>query len=203
MKTQRYCMSFTTGGLFLHESVKLAELFLELATWPAVRLQVLAANLLQARTQSSAKRVCREIIARLETLAPAEIELLAQGNRQEQLALLWIAVCRRYQFIADFAVEIVRERYLSLKIDLPDEDFQAFFNRKADWHAELEAIRPTTRTKLRQVLFKMLREAEILGANNSIQAAILSPRLLAVMPRRNRGDVVFFPALDADIGGGA
>jgi hypothetical protein len=128
MKNDRYSMSFTTGSLFYLESVKLAGLFVELNDWNAVRNQVLSENLLQARTQNTSKRMCREIISRLKTLAPREIDLLIHGSSKEQGYLLWIAVCRRYKFIADFAVEIIRERYLSLKTDLHYEDFDAFFN---------------------------------------------------------------------------
>ncbi len=123
-------MSFTTGCLFHRESVQLAVLFLEFNDWNAVRDKVLSDNLLQARTLNTSKRVCREIISRLKTLDPREINLLVHSSAQEQGYLLWMAVCRRYKFIADFAVEVVRERYISLKTDLHYEDYDAFFNRK-------------------------------------------------------------------------
>jgi hypothetical protein len=99
MNNDKYSMSFTTGSLFYLESVKLAELFIALEDWNAVRNKVLSENLLQARTQNTSKRVCREIISRLKTLTPLEIDLLINGSPQEQTYLLWIAVCRRYKFI--------------------------------------------------------------------------------------------------------
>jgi hypothetical protein len=194
-------MSFTTGSLFHRESVKLVALYLDLGDWNSVRDKVIAENLLQTRTLNTLKRVCREVISRLKTLSSGELELLIEGGHQEQAYLLWLAVCRRYRFIADFAVEVLRERFITLKADLTYEDFDSFFNRKSEWHSELDEITPTTRSKLRQVLFKILREADLLTANNMINAAMLSPRLLDVIPQGSRRDVLYFPVFDSDLKG--
>ena len=201
MNDDRYSMSFTTGTLFHFESVKLAVLYVEFKNWNAVREKVLSENLLQARTLNTSKRVCREIISRLKTLSSSELDLLVGTNPQEQGYLLWLSVCRRYRFIADFAVEVVRERYIGLKSDLHYEDFDSFFNRKSAWHSELDEVRPATRNKLRQVLFKMLREADLLTENNMINTAILSPGLIDEISRSNRRDVLFFPAFESDLKG--
>lgn len=192
-------MSFTTGGLFHRESVKLAELYLDLGDWNSVRDKVIAENLLQTRTLNTLKRSCREVISRLKTLSSGELEFLLEGSHQEQAYLLWLAVCRRYRFIADFAIEVLRERYITLKTDLTHEDFDSFFNRKSEWHVELDGVTPATRSKLRQVLFKILREADLLTANNMINAAMLSPGLLAAIQQGSRRDVSFFPVFDSDL----
>jgi len=84
---------------------------------------------------------------------------------------------------------------------LSHEDFDSFFNRKSEWHSELDEVRPATRKKLRQVLFKMLREADLLTANNMINAAMLSPRLIDVISLANRRDVLYFPAFESDLKG--
>ncbi len=201
MKNERYLMSFATGGLYHRESLKLALLFLECKDWNLVRERVLIENLLQSRTLSTSKRVSREVISRLKTLDLDEIDLLVQSSAHEQGYLLWMAVCRRYQFIADFAIEVLRERFLSMKYDLQYEDFDSFFNRKSDWHSELDEIRPLTRMKLRQVLFKMLREAELLTVDHTIHAVILSSRLQAALSRGDRKDLLVFPILDSELGG--
>ncbi|MCC6503801.1 MAG: DUF1819 family protein [Deltaproteobacteria bacterium] len=199
MSHDRYSMSFTAGSLFHRESVKLAELYLALGNWSAVQNEVFTKNILQARTLSTLKRVCREIISRLKTLNVQELCFLSEANHQEQAHLLWIAVCRRYKFIADFTVEVLRERYITLKADLSLEDFDSFFNRKSEWHSELDEVRPTTRNKLRQVLFKMLREADLLATNNMINAAMLSPRLIELVSHGNHQDILYFPAFESDL----
>lgn len=201
MSNTRYSMSFTTGSLFHRESVRLAALYLDLGDWNAVRDKVITENLLQTRTLNTLKRVCREVISRLKTLSRGELELIVEGYHQEQGYLLWLAVCRRYSFIADFAVEVLRERYITLKNDLNYEDFDFFFNRKSEWSLELDKITPATRSKLRQVLFKMLREADLLTANNMIHAAMLSSRLLELIYQSSLRDLVYFPVFESELKG--
>lgn len=199
MNLYRYGMSFTIGGLFHRESVRLATLYLELGDWNSCRDKVIAENLLQARTLNSLKRVYREVSSRLHTLTHAEVAFLVKGSRQDQAYLLWLAVCRRYRFVADFAVEVLRERYLSLKLDLTYEEFDTFFNRKSEWHAELDEIAPSTRRKLRQVLFKMLREASLLTASNAIIAALPSPKLMDLIHHDCPRDILCFPIFESDV----
>lgn len=189
-----YSLSFTTGTLLFQESIRMAELFAELQDWSAVREKVVAENLLQVRTQNTLRRFCREIISRLKLLNDAESALLVSGTAQEQRYLLWLAICRRYALIADFAREVVYERYLSLSLSLAPSEFDSFFNRKSEWHAELDEIAPATRGKLRQVLFKMLREADLLTKTGQINPALLSDRLLAAITQSDRQDLLLFPS---------
>jgi len=201
MNTEKYSMSFTAGTLFHQESVNLAGLYLEKGDWNEVRDEVIARNLLQARTANSAKRICREICSRLKRLNKDELELLVAGDHQEQAYLLWLAVCRRYHFIYDFSVEVIRERFLTLRYELSHEDYDAFFNAKMEWHEELEKITATTRIKLRQVLFKMLRETELLDSGNSIIPAMLSSRLISVICRHSNRDLRLFPIMETELQG--
>lgn len=199
MKTEKYSLSFTTGTLLHRESVIVAEQYLEFQNWDTVRQEVLSKNWLQVRTLNTSKRFFSEIASRLKTLSDDELDLLVHGTLQEQGYLLWLAVCRRYRFIADFAVEILREKFTSLKTVLTYDDFDAFFNRKAEWHEELEQIKPATKVKLRQVLFKMLREADLLTAENMINPALLSPRLLQAILQEDYNDTLVFPAFESDL----
>ena len=102
---------------------------------------------------------------------------------------------------AEFLRHAVRERYITLKNDLTHDDFDAFFNHKSEWHPELDNISQATRSKLRQVLFRILREADLVTANNMINAAMLSPRLLDTILQGNRRDLLYFPAVESDLKG--
>ena len=168
-------MSFSTGALFQVQSVMIAELYADLGNWQSVRAKVLENNLLQSRTKNTAQRVCREIVSRLKRLTPDQLLTLSAGPSKDQGHILWAAVCKRYQFIHDFAVEVVHEKFLSMDLLLIPADYDVFFNQKAEWHDEMERISESTRIKLRQVVFKMLREAELLSGENMIIPIILSP----------------------------
>ena len=196
MKNDRYCMAFSTGGLFLHESVMLAELYILHRQWDLVRAQAFSRNLLQTRTLTSAQRVYREVSARLKTLHPDELAILVQGSPPEQAQMAWVSVCRRFAFIAEFAVEVLREHFVSLKTTIVPADFDFFFSRKAEWHPELDQITPSTRKKLRQVLFRMMREATLVNPDGTINAPLLTPRLVGAISRERRPDLLFFPSFD-------
>ena len=198
-KEQHYEMSFTVGGLLCRESVMLAERYLTLGDWVAVRQQAVEENLLQVRTRSSLMRMSREIVSRLKMLDTHEIQFLINASGQDQGYLMWVAVCRRYPFIYEFSLEVLRENYISLRYDLGEESFGIFFDRKADWHPELEAIKPTTRNKLRQNLFRMLREAELIGHDRLILAALPSPDLVRLLIATHEGDLRCLPIFDADV----
>ena len=185
-------MSFTAGALLQPESVTIANLYLEVGDWDLVKEKVIAENLLQSRALSTLKRLSHEIIARLETLNIDELTLLTESEYQDQAYMLWIAICRYYQFIADFATEVLRERFITFKPDLQHSDFDTFLNRKCDWHSELDSLSISTRKKLRQVLFKMLRDANFLDSKNNIQATMLSSRLIETIKHNDSRDIKYF-----------
>lgn len=199
MQVEKYNFSFTAGGLLYLESVKIAELYIHEQNWDVVRRKVLETNLLQTRTFSTSERVCREICLRLELLSEDELGLLIDGTRQEQLNMLWIAICRKHRFVHDLAVGVIREKYLHLDIELRQEDYDAFFNAKADWHPELEELSDSTRSKIRQVIFRMLREADVLTKKNIINSGMLTPRLVKTVARHSMTDLAIFPASDSEV----
>ena len=194
-----YNMSFTAGGLFLRESVEIAQLYLNLCDWKAVRNQALQQNVIQSRTESSAVRVIREICKRLEKLQEDELKILLEGSMQEQQLLLWLSICRHHRFIYEFAIEVIREKYLQMNLDLLQEDYDAFFNAKAEWHDELEKLTESTRTKTRTVVFRMLREADIVTKAHTINPVMLTLQVARAIGSHSPDDLKVFPLSDTDI----
>ncbi len=112
----RYALSFTSGALLTREAVIAVPLYLDVRDWSIVRDQLRAENLLQARTASSGFRLAREVVQRLAVLTDAELELLRVASPSERDHLMWVAACRRYAVIGDFAEEVLRERFLLLTL---------------------------------------------------------------------------------------
>ena len=99
----------------------------------------------------------------------------------------------------DFAVEVLREYYLSQRRQLTLSDYDAFCNAKALWHAELDELAPSTQSKLRQNLFRMLREADLLSDQGQIQPTLLTPRVAQMLARHGRDSLLVFPATDSEM----
>jgi hypothetical protein len=192
-------MSFTSGALLYQESLGVANLFEEMGDWDVVRERVMKDNLLQMRTLNASKRIFREVASRLKQLTPAELALLRTGTRQEQNHLLWLAICKRYRFIYDFAADVVREKFLRLDFDLSYDAYDVFFNNKAEWHPEVEGVAESTRKKLRQVLFKMMREANLLTQDNQILPAMPTPREIKVITADSPSYLLAFPISPTEV----
>ena len=193
MVVNKYKLSFTAASLSINESVKIAEVYLDCRNWTQTKLAVTESNLLQSRTNSRTIRVVRELIQRLERLTDSQLELLAEGNPTEQKYILWLAACKTYEIIQEFAVEVLHEKFMSRSMILTDLDYDAFFNRKADWNEYLGRITPSTRKKIRQVLLLMVKEAGLVSDGNMILRAMLSKRLVEAIVSAERLDLLVFP----------
>jgi Putative inner membrane protein (DUF1819) len=193
MPPRRYALSFTTGALLTREGALLAPLLLDGRGWEQVRDDAVEGNLLQARTHSTGVRLVRETVKRLSVLTDHEVALLVEATASERGHLMWVAACRCYELIGEFAEEVLRERFLLLAQTLGYEEFDSFVRAKGLWHEELAALKDSTLQKLRSNVFKMLREAELLSDAGTIVPAVLSERVAARLSASTPSDVRFFP----------
>ena len=201
MNTSKYKLSFTAASLSISESIKIAEVYLGCKDWDETAQIVKEQNLLQSRTNSRTIRTLRELTQRLKKLSDEQLELLVEGDLQEQKYLLWYAICKTYSFIQEFAVEVLFEKFMSLNLELTELDYEAFFNRKADWHEELETITVTTKTKLKTVIFRMLRESGLITDDNRIIQALPSQKLIEALKPDAPMSYQIFPLQPSDIQG--
>jgi hypothetical protein len=191
-----YKMSFSTGGLFVNESITVARLHKAGESWKETILTAMADGSTSLPKAVSNRRTLREIANRVSCLTEEERHfLINQSDRPEQEALLWLAACRAYRFVREFAIEVIRERFMSYRVDLPLDAFDHFFDGKAEWHPELTKISPSTRLKLRQILFRMLREAGVIDGASNIRPAYLSSRVIALIDQNAADDLLVFPGL--------
>jgi hypothetical protein len=191
-----YRMSFTTGGLFLTESVEVARLHRDGEAWEDTAKRALDQGATTLPKAASNRRSLREITNRLRMLTEEERRFLLEfADRNDQQILLWLATCRAYRFVREFAVEVIRERHLSYQMDLPLSSFDIALEAKAEWDEGLARLSTSTRKKLRQVLFRIMREAEILSQENRIQATILSTQLQTLIQNNNAAELAYFPGI--------
>lgn len=188
----RYALSFTSGALLSREALIAAPIYLGERDWIKTRKLLEQDNLLQARTRSSGTRLAREVSQRLAVLAVEELELLLDATPSERGHLMWVAACRRYAMIGEFAEEVLRERFLVLAQTLDYDHFDSFIRGKTLWHEEVANLKDSTLKKLRATVFRMLTEAGLLS-QGLIVPAVLSPRVAACLASRTPSDVRFFP----------
>lgn len=193
---QPYKMSFTSGGLFLTESVTVAGMHRSGEDWKDTLERALHEGTTSLPKAASNRRTLREIVNRLMTLNDDEVRfLIDEAGRQEQQYLLWVAACRAYRFVREYAVEVICDRFLAYQLDLPLESFDIFFEAKADWDDGLASISDSTRNKLRQILFRMMREAGVVSDDHRIQSTYLSAQLRALIEATSPADLAVFPGV--------
>ena len=129
----------------------------------------------------------------LAELTDDEIDLLRDGTTVERGYLMWVAACRRYGLLGEFAEEVVRERFLLLAPAIGHADFDSFIRSKAMWHEELAELKESTYRKLRSNVFLMLHEVGVLDDAGNITPAVLTDRLTAALGERSPSDVRFLP----------
>ena len=194
-RQHKYKMSFSAGGLLANESVEVAKLHEPGKNWTETLERALSDRTMSLPKHASNRRSLREITNRLRMLSGDDLDFLIYSDRQDQVAILWVAVCRAYRFIREFQSEVIRERFLSGKADLPLETFDRFFEERAEWHEEISKISEATRLKLRQILFRMLREADIITGAYEIQPPLLSIKFTDYLASHNKEEVGFFPVV--------
>ncbi|MBT2268268.1 DUF1819 family protein [Rhodococcus erythropolis] len=196
--TSAYRLSFTTGGLLLAQGVTAARVMLTEPDVSRARALLEADNRVQQRTAASTKRVTHEVVQRVAMLPRSGLELLAGGSVEESRHLMWLAACLRYQFLADFGRDVVRERYAA-GAALTIADLDTFWDTQSSWIDALRDAKPSTRVRLRSNTFQMLREAEFLDASGLILGAFLSSSVVGVVSACGFDAFRFFPLNDSQV----
>lgn len=191
-----YVMSFTLGGLNLHESLIVANAYLLSHDWDQVRDVILKENLFQTRMVSSSRRLLNEIISRIRQMSEEEMQLFCTGNDHDQRHLLWLAICRRYEFVRGFYQQIVQGHWRALKERVTNDDFNLFWAQKTVDHPEVERISNLTKEKLRSVVFRIMREASLISKDNHINNVVLSSAVYDLIIATNPSQLNLFTTLN-------
>ena len=186
----RYRLSFTAGALLPSEMTELARAYERLGDWDDVARAIRAEGLLGYQAAKTAERIGSELIGRLRELDAPLLDRLRICIPEERRMVAWVACCRHYSFVREFATEVVRERFLAGGGSVSKADYLSFFERKEPQHLELASVSESTRDKLRQVLFRMFFDAGILAKGGTILPVLIPEPLLSLL---DRADALCFP----------
>ena len=194
-----YNLSFTAGAAMLVETHAVAEVLIECdGDWTKVKDRVFAENIMQKDKKSSTARYYALIKQRLDVLTPEELRLLSESPATIQRQMVLLAICKAYRFIFDFINQYVRDAYFNQYEKVSKTAFNEFFNEKKYEHPELEKVTDKTIAKMRQVIFRILEQTELIDSaengiiqrpylRNTVEQAVLkdNPALLSVFMYSN------------------
>jgi hypothetical protein len=199
---RKYPMSFTASSLRPELARIVAEIYLDCGDWQEVRRRVLNDNLLQARSRGSAVRMEGEIRQRLQTLTRDQLVILAEAPADSRRAVAWLSVLKRNPFVFNFASRSLRAKMEVHDTVMRPSDYEEFLASESAAHPEVLALTPVTKAKIRQVLFKMLREAGMFGVGRTdfnLQRALLPADVLQAVVADDPRWLAGFLVPDAEI----
>ena len=174
----RYNFSFTAVSLRPELMRIAAEIFLASDSWDTAKERILSTNALQCQSAGSAARQERELRPRLQLLTPTQLTLLATAPAEDRAAMAWLAVCKHSLFVFDFAAMVLREKLAAHDPVLRLSDYESFADQQTVSHPEMGGLTPSSKAKIRQVLFHMLGAAGLLSKGQGIgriHRPVLSP----------------------------
>jgi hypothetical protein len=195
-KRIKYRLSFGTGNAYINESNLILKKYLENKDWKETEKYSIENNILQTNTLSSSKRIFREISLRLKSLSQQEQEFFIRSNYVDQSILIWISICRTYKFIGDFASMIISEKFSSYQLEIEYSDFNYFFEKQQVLHEELRTLKDSTRKKLRQVIFRIMKDLNIISKDKEITPLLPSLELKEVTKSTRKDLKLFLPGVN-------
>ena len=195
-KKIKYRLSFGTGNAYINESNLILKKYLEIKDWKETEKYSIENNILQTNSLSSTKRIFREISLRLKSLSNEEQEFFIRSNYVDQSILIWISICRTYKFIGDFSSMIISEKFNSYQLEIEYSDFNYFFEKQQVLHEELRTLKDSTRKKLRQVIFRIMKDLNIISKDKEITPLLPSLELKEVTKSTRKDLKLFLPGVN-------
>lgn len=182
-----YRLSYTAASLYVKETVSISIIYKKYSDKKALISEVLRLDLLPKNKTASADRMLKEMLIRIQQLTSGQLDLLGDADFATQKQLCFLAVCKAYRFILDFAIEVMRTKYLVFDYQIIESDYKVFFYEKMLSHPELERLSESTAKKLKQVMFRMMEQADLIDAAGTkvIQPQYLHPDLIGVIVQDN------------------
>lgn len=165
IEVQKYKFSFTAGNALLQESLIIArQLMKNQFDWDKTKEDTYTENLLQKDKTATIKKMFNLIKKRLSNLTQTQLTLLCQASLPDSKVLILLAIAKTNNIIFDFITEVIRNKYFTYDYQLTHADYNVFTREKEVEHPEINAISESTYKKIRQVLFKILEQTELIDS---------------------------------------
>ena len=183
----KYLLSYTTASLQAFQAETIANLYKETLDWDNVAKSVIEDDALQKGTIATRKREFIEFKKRLQTLTLEQLAYYEEATSSDVKNLTMLSCFKLYQFISDFAIEVIRNKLLLFDFQLINSDYEAFYDSKRVAYDNLNTISEATQYKLKQVMFKMFEQAGFIDSvkNKNIQKPYLSVELIKLIVQDN------------------
>jgi hypothetical protein len=198
MNSNPYIFSFTALAFRLNDTIKFYEQWKSQNDDPVSIPEEMAEG--KAST-STWKRQQREYVRRITALTPFQQPLLLSTDYDTARQIAFLGVCKSYDFILDFTVEVLRTKVEVFDFQVTQGDIQGFLNRKSLNHPELDNSSERTIKKAVQVMLRILEEAGVIDSAKSLKILpqLVNREVAAAIAEENPEWLKIYLFSDADI----
>ena len=194
LHNSKYRFSFTAASLRLNDMISIANHKLEAVEFDYI-------NKLGNGKSSTGIRMFTELNSRISRLTVEQLNLLVDGDLEIQKQIAFLSICKTYDFIRDFTIEVLREKLLVFDYEISEGDYISFYRRKTELHPEMDNLTEVTQNKVKQVTFKILEQSGVIDniRNKIIQPQLLYDRVIKVIEKDSSEWLKIFFFSDLDI----
>lgn len=185
-----YSLSFTGGALLYEESKILINSVTDLEKYFEGDF-ILNSDVLKTNSESSRKRLKNEIDRRLKKLNTSYITFFNDTNETDQKIILFLSICKLYNIITEFCLEVVYKKWINFDNELSTYDFKYFLANKLS-EEQLNSISEGTHYKLSQIAIKIFKDLGMYK-DGIIQPIKPSDRLIDLLNQQK--DIWFFDCI--------
>lgn len=189
--------TFTREQFLFYELRTTARLMEEGLTDAELVDRVLEENLFQFPTEKSTQRMAKACIRRLKNMDDESlIKAIATEPQDVAKQICLYAMIMEYRVIREFMVTVIGEKYRVGDNSFGKIELNSFFNRIQEQDDNVASWSDATIKKLKQVMLKLLVDAEYLDDTKStvLNPVWLQPVLENVI--REKGEEVLLPAFN-------
>ena len=113
--------------------------------------------------------------------------MLCSESMPDKKIMVILSIIKSHPLVFDFIAETIRSKYFAFDYKLTYADYNAFINEKQAEHPELNSITEGTGKKIRQMVFKILEQTELIDSvkSGTIKKPYVSPQLEQVIVKDN------------------
>ncbi len=153
--------------MLIRESRIIARLLLDKVDDRAWHQAIIIENVLQKRSLESAKRQARFIKERLTLMEPELWKLIDKGSSDVVVQAVLAATIKHSRLLGDFMNRVLRSHWQVFKKKISAKDWQEYIEMCSQIDPKIRNWTQATRAKLKQIVFKILAEANYISNTRS------------------------------------
>lgn len=160
----------TTGENFLYFETKiLAEHLLNGVDFDVLKKRNIEENLIRYKKESAIERVNAPIFRRLKLLIEKDmVKDFVYENITTSKYILMYAVMKTDKLVNDFVTEVYKKKILESEKYIDKVDMENWYQEKLTMSETLKNVTVATENKLKQVIFKILQDANMIAKAKNI-----------------------------------